>query len=250
MFGLKCKDFIQSSTGKTVRNRTQVYPTRLSTGSSGPGIVKLEFIKSPILQTTATTTGSLQLSTSVNIGKRGKPTLVTVSNNSYLTVNTGVYGYFRGYKENDTVQKVISVLGYLERKSNGYFFYSLNSYDDSIVLNSTDLFLKEENTNSIGQVITSGSTSEFSLATLSSIKIVNESRSPIPNTGTIVASFYLPASGEEYDLSPYFDYNKDYLSFPLTNKIETLYLCVSSQSEYNSGNISSEILSSLTWEEQ
>ena len=33
LIGLECKDFIQSSTGQDVRNRTQVYPTRLSTGS-------------------------------------------------------------------------------------------------------------------------------------------------------------------------------------------------------------------------
>ncbi len=247
--GLKCRDFIQSSTGKSVRNRTQVYPTRLATGSTGPSVIKLEFIKTPILQTTATTTGSLLLSSSVNIGKRGRPTLVTVSNNNYLSVNNGVYGYFRGYKENDAVQKVLSVLGYLERRADGYYFYSLNSYDDNIILNSTDLFLKEENTNSVGQVV-SGISTEFTLAPLSSVKIAAENRSPIPNTGTIVASFYIPASGEEYDLSPYFDYNKDYLSFPLTNKVESLYLCASSQSEYISNTVSTEISSSITWEEQ
>ena len=35
LVGIKCRDFIQSSTGKNVRNRTQVYPTRLATGSTG-----------------------------------------------------------------------------------------------------------------------------------------------------------------------------------------------------------------------
>ena len=34
LVGLKCRDFITSSLGQDVRNRTQVYPTRLSTGST------------------------------------------------------------------------------------------------------------------------------------------------------------------------------------------------------------------------
>lgn len=249
LVGLKCRDYIQSSTGKLVRNRTQVYPTRLATGSTGPGLIKLEFIKSPVLQTTATTTGSLLLSSSVDIGKRGRPTLISVTNSSYLSVGTGVYGYFRGSKQNDPVSKKLSILGYLERRTDGYYFYSLNSYDDNIILNTTDLFLKEENTNSIGQVI-SGITTEFTLAALSSIKVSAENRSPIPNTGVVVASFYIPATGQEYDLSPYFDYNKEYLSFPLTNKVESLYLCASSQAEYTSGISTTEISTSITWEEQ
>ena len=249
LIGLKCRDFIQSSTGRNVRNRTQVYPTRLSTGSTG--VLKLDLIKSPIFQTTSTTTGTIGLSSVVNIGKRGKSTLVLVNNSTYLSENTGVYGYFRGYYETDSTKKLISVLGYLENRGTtlGYYFYALNSTSDNIILSNTASFLKEENTNSIGTIV-SPLTSEFTLAQLSSIKVNPQIRSPIPKTGTIVASIYVPATGEEYDLTPYFDYNKEYLSFPLTDKVDSLYLCASSQSNFVSGSPVSEISASITWEEQ
>jgi hypothetical protein len=254
LIGLKCRESIQSSTGKSVRNRTQVYPTRLSSGSTG--VVKLDLVKSPIFQTTYSTTGTLSLSSSVNIGKRGKPTSVSVTNASYLSANTGVYGYMRGYYENDSTKKPISILGYLENRGtvDGYYFYALKSTSDNVVLydnpnSSPTTFLKEENHNPVGTII-SGTNTEFTLATLSSVKVNPQSRSPIPNTGTVITSIFIPASGQEFDLSSYFDYNKEYLSFPLTNKIESLYLCASSQTTYNSGTPAADVSTSLTWEEQ
>jgi len=369
LIGIKCRDYIQSSTGRDVRNRTQVYPTRLSSGSTG--VIKVDLLKTPIFQTTSTVLtpilNPLFLSSEVNIGKRGKPTLVTVplvvytgghqfvsattngitktaggsltattgttyegstgvltivtttshglttgntvtiannsltftcsldnysTNHTYprstdpssgstlsvtvvnsttFTVNVGqaqaeyirdigggTYGYFRGYLENDPTQRPISVLGYLENRgsdrtkgiqTDGYYFYALNSTSDNIILTTSEPFLREENSNPEGEGVSSA-TSEFTLAQLSSIKVNPQIRSPIPKTGTIVASLYIPASGEEYDLSPYFDYNKEYLSFPLTNIVESLYLCGSSQSTYNSGTPAAETSVSLTWEEQ
>jgi hypothetical protein len=249
LIGLKCRDFIQSSTGRNVRNRTQVYPTRLSTGSTG--VVRLDLLKSPIFQTTATTTGTLALSSTANIGKRGNPTLLSVNNSSYLAENTGVYGYFRGYYQNDTTQRPISVLGYLENRGAtiGYYFYALNSSTDSIILTTTNNFLKEENNDPTGAVV-SPNTTEFTLAALSSVKVNPQVRSPIPGTGTVVAGLFVPASGTQYDLSPYFDYNKEYLSFPLTNKVDSLYLCASTQTDYNVGSSAADISASLTWEEQ
>ncbi len=257
LIGIKCRDFIQSSTGKSVRNRTQVYPTRLATGSTG--VIKLDLIKSPIFQTTSTTSGSLSLSSNTSIGKRGKPTLLSVNNNNYLSEGTGVYGYFRGSFDGDATGRVISVLGYLERRSAitgtpGYYFYALNATSDTITLiASGNPFLKEENTTSVGVVIAdndvASSTTEFTLDQLSSVKVSPQVRSPIPKTGTIVASVYVPASGEEFNLQSYFDYNKEYLSFPLTNIVDSLYICGSSQNFY-SGIPAAEISASLTWEEQ
>ena len=368
LIGLKCKDQIQSSTGKNVRNRTQVYPTRLSTGSDG--VVKLDLLKSPIFQTTSIVTAVRTqdapiLTATANIGKRGKPTQVgintvlyagthqfvsatangitrsiggtitatdadydpvtgvlTITSNSHglsngntvtiaegsltftcsldnyatnhsyprttdptfgqsLTVSnaatntfdvnvgqavaeyirdigTGTYGYFRGYFQNDPSQKPISVLGFLENRgsdrtkdieTDGYYFYALEATSDNIILTADKPFLREENHNAIGNVVTSSS-SEFSLAQLSSVKINPQIRSPIPGTGTPVASIYIPASGEEYDLTPYFDYNKEYLSFPLTNKVDSLYLCASSSSTFGIGSTIANVSASLTWEEQ
>jgi len=366
LIGLKCRDFIQSSTGRNVRNRTQVYPTRLSTGSTG--VIKVDLLKTPIFQTTSIVTAStVSLDSGVNIGKSGKPTgvsiplvvytgghtfisattngitktaggtltvldatytgstgvltivttanhglsngnTVTIANNSLtftcsldnytdektyprstdpssgesltvlstptltsFTVNvgiayaeyirdigTGTYGYFRGYFENDPIKRPFSVLGYLENKgfdrtkgiqNDGYYFYALNSTSDNIVLRTEEPFLREENTTAKGDLVTS-TTSEFVLQQLSSIKVNPQIRSPIPKTGTVVASLYIPASGENYDLSPYFDYNKEYLSFPLTNVIESLYLCGSSQSPYDANAEVADVSASLTWEEQ
>lgn len=250
LIGLKCRDFIQSSTGRDVRNRTQVYPTRLSTGSSG--VIKVDLLKTPIFQTTSSTSGALSLSTEINIGKQGKPTSISVNNSNYLAANNGVYGYFRGRFETDATLRPITVLGYLEnRGTNDYYFYVLNSTSDNIILTTTEPFLKEENSNAEGEGV-SPTTTEFTLAQLSSVKVNPQIRSPIPKTGTIVSSLYIPASGENYDLSPYFDYNKEYLSFPLTNVIESLYLCGSSQAVYNVNAPvpAAEVSASLTWEEQ
>jgi hypothetical protein len=248
LIGLKCRDFIQSSTGRDVRNRTQVYPTRLSTGSTG--VIKVDLLKTPIFQTTSTTSGALSLSANVNIGKQGKPTAISVTNSTYLSANTGVYGYFRGFFETDATLRPITVLGYLEnRGTNDYYFYVLNSTSDNIILTTTEPFLKEENSNAKGEGV-SPITTEFTLAQLSSIKINPQVRSPIPKTGTVVSSLFIPASGENYDLSPYFDYNKEYLSFPLTNVIESLYLCGSSQAVYDANTAIAEVSASLTWEEQ
>ena len=369
LIGLKCRDFIQSSTGRNVRNRTQVYPTRLSTGSTG--VIKVDLLKSPIFQTTSLVTAvnasySPPLTADVNIGKSGSPTLVgintivyagthtfvsslangitrsiggtitasdavyapttgllTITSNSHglsngntvtfalgtftftctldnnatthsyprltdpnppgtaltvtvtdgntFTVNvgianaeyirdigTGTFGYFRGYFQNDSTQRKISVLGFLENRgsdrtkgvnTDGYYFNALSSTSDNIILTTTDPFLREENYDPVGNIVSS-TTSETTLAQLSSVKVSPQTRSPIPKTGTVVSSLFIPASGEEYDLSPYFDYNKEYLSFPLTNVVESLYLCGSSQIAYNSSAAAANVSASLTWEEQ
>ena len=368
LVGIKCRDFIQSSTGRNVRNRTQVYPTRLSSGSTG--VLKLDLIKTPIFQTESITTSvkaedDPYLNASINIGKRGKPTQVGIStvlyagahqfvsatangitrsiggtitatgadyngetgvltitsashglsngntvviaNNSltfkcsldnYATEHTyprttdpssgqsltvsnatsntftvnvgkafaeyirdigkGTYGYFRGYFESDPTQRPISVLGFLENRgsdrtkgieSDGYYFYALNSTTDNIVLTTNEPFLKEKDLDPQGNEVSSSS-SEFTLDQLSSIKVNPQIRSPIPGTGIIIVTLYIPASGEEYDLSPYFDYNKEYLSFPLTDTVDSLYLCASSQTNYYPSNSHATVSASLTWEEQ
>ena len=405
LIGLKCRDFIQSSTGQDVRNRTQVYPTRLSTGSTG--VIKLDLLKSPIFQTNALlVTAEPTLGADVNIGRRGKPTVVDVPQgvysgthtfvpgasdlaNAIASLNTstkyaitavtynsttgkitattgsahglsagteirilkesltftctldnnatqhsyprvtdpifdgiapggtnfdgaisgnysrpvrlltgtsgttlvfsvttdtssntaadvgsaaeyirdigeGVYGYFRGYFETDPAKKPISVLGFLENRGSdrtkninddGYYFFALESTSENIVLlgsgsTNAEPFLLEQNSSPKDGAGVTGITTEFTLDQLSSVKVNPQIRAPIPKTGTVVASLFVPASGENYDLATYFDYNKEYLSFPLTNVVESLYLCASSTTNYNSSTPQAEISASLTWEEQ
>ena len=254
LIGLKCRDFIVSSQGREVRNRTQVYPTRLSTGSEG-SVIKVDLLKTPIFQTTSTISGATPtISAEVNIGKRSKPTLITISNNNYLVEGTGVYGYFRGKFEGDASNKTITVLGYLERRLStsptpGYYFNALDATTASIILDANSTFLYEGQLSPNGVEVAAAS-NDFTLDALSSIKVVNPlTRAPIPKTGTIVASLFIPASGEEFDLSSYFDYNKEYLSFPLTNVVESLFVVGSSDKLFSDTAISSTS-ASITWEEQ
>ena len=175
-------------------------------------------------------------------------------------IGGGAYGYFRGAFKSDTTNKPITVLGYLENRGkdrtknidlDSYYFYALEATSDNIILNKgsiSDPFVRETDDKGDGTPTPDKGLSEFTLDPLSSIKVNDQLRAPIPKTGTIVASIYAPASGEEYDLSPYFDFNKEYLSFPLTDVVDSLYICASSQKPFTSftGNISA----SLTWEEQ
>jgi hypothetical protein len=63
--------------------------------------------------------------------------------------------------------------------------------------------------------------------------------------GTVVATFFVASGGNDFDLSPYFGYNKDYLSYPLTaTSGDTLYVMARSSSG------TSNISAALTWEEQ
>lgn len=77
---------------------------------------------------------------------------------------------------------------------------------------------------------------------------VNYSLSTGANTisgGTTVATFFIGAGGVDIDLAPYFGYNKDYLSYPLTAASgDSLYVFA----QAISGTINAS--ASLTWEEQ
>jgi hypothetical protein len=77
---------------------------------------------------------------------------------------------------------------------------------------------------------------------------VNYSLSTGANTitgGTTVATFFVGAGGVDIDLAPYFGYNKDYLSYPLT-AISGDSLYVFAQAVSGTVNVSA----ALTWEEQ
>jgi len=211
----------------------------------------------PVRLLTGTTGSTFVFSVMTDTSSNTAPDVASAA--EYIRdTNEGTYGYFRGYLENDPSQKPISVLGFLENRgfdrtknieNDGYYFFPLSPTSDNVVLTTNLPFLREENTTSVGNVVTS-TTSESSLNTLSSVLINPQIRSPIPKTGTSVATLFVPASGEDYNLSSYFDYNKEYLSFPLTNKIESLFICGSSSKEYGIGSKIGEISSSITWEEQ
>jgi hypothetical protein len=81
--------------------------------------------------------------------------------------------------------------------------------------------------------------------TLSPVEFTTTSGVNTITGGTTVATFFVGNGGVDIDLSPYFGYNKDYLSYPLAAVSgDTLYLFAQAASGTTS------MSGSLTWEEQ
>jgi len=269
LVGIKCRTEING-----VRNRVQIYPTRLATGvTSQSESMVVELRKTPVFQTLTQTSGTLSVNFGgIDIGRRGKRTLLPIGAGSgeisvsdvggnYIQPGEEIWGYFRYTIKGDTSGLAFTSLGKLDRDfdSGKYYFSAYEVTLEDILIRGTF--------NPCGQWSGPGPLNPdldnptpllnpyptSTLARLSAVETDSEQRSPIPGTGTTITTLFSPNSGEEYELSPYFDYNKDYLSFPLTDIQETLYICASSKSDYlESGNYVNrgEILASITWEEQ
>ena len=237
--------------------RDRVYPTRLSLGNSG-SYATVKLLKSPVFQTkdpvNGTFTTTYSIGGALNIGSIGKPTeLVSnnVNNVTYLEAGKSTYGYFKGFYDGDS-SNIITIFGLLQRSASGTYLF--NAYEKTnINLLVFGDFLRagefyEPNSSSLDA---SGFTpSDTPLTALSAISISTEQRTPIPGTGQQITTLFTPAnSGEQFPLQQFFDYNKDYLSFPLTNDIETLFVVASQSSTYN-GTASTTLTAALTWEEQ
>jgi hypothetical protein len=92
---------------------------------------------------------------------------------------------------------------------------------------------------------TSGVATFTSADALSPIEFTTSSGVTVITGGITVATFFVGTGGVDIDLAPYFGYNKDYLSYPLTATAgDTLYLFA--QSATGTINMSG----ALTWEEQ
>jgi hypothetical protein len=93
--------------------------------------------------------------------------------------------------------------------------------------------------------VVSGTPSFTSADSLSPIEFTTSSGVVTISGGTTVATFFVGEGGVDIDLAPYFGYNKDYLSYPLTAASgDALYVFAQS----SSGSINAS--ASLTWEEQ
>jgi hypothetical protein len=265
LIGIKCRKEING-----VRNRVQIYPTRLSTGvTSNSESLVVQLIKSPVFQTfdNPGVGATFALNNTgiggINIGQRGKKTLLPASSitqvGTYLQEGQSIYGYFRYTVEGDTSGLAFTMLGLLSKEGGSYYFSANEVTLDPIIIRGSFLRAGRWSGPNPSSPDLSSITTPFPTATLSRLSAVatdTEQRSPIPGTGTVVTTIFSPNSGAEYNLQPYFDYNKDYLSFPLTDLVDTLYICASSKSFYkDSDGIGSyvnrgEILASITWEEQ
>jgi hypothetical protein len=92
-----------------------------------------------------------------------------------------------------------------------------------------------------------------SIAQLSGASVSQDFRlSPVANTGNTIFSLYTNPGGSQYDLTDYFAYNKEYISFPLTNEVDILcaYTMWESTSATSQPSTQLSIVNSLTWEEQ
>lgn len=244
LFGLKAKQDILNRTGVGVRNRVQVYPTKLATANIGSTPVKMKVLKTPYFQPNVTTTNSFTLPSNYTITPNNIP--LSPSNTAYLTNNGDhVYGWFRA-----TIgQNPGTVFGKLYKDDGLYYFTLLETFSDDVVIQASIPFLKEGRFDIEGNTITGESESTITKERLSSVFVSTQIQVPVPRTGIEIASFFLKPGSDQFDLLSYFDYNKEYLSYPLTNQIDSLYL-VSDSSQTNSNTADASISASLTWEEQ
>jgi hypothetical protein len=92
-----------------------------------------------------------------------------------------------------------------------------------------------------------------SIAALSGASVSQDFKlAPVPETGNNVFSIYVNQGGSQFDLQDYFAYNKEYISYPLTNEVDILcaYAFWESTSASSQPTLPLSIVNSLTWEEQ
>lgn len=258
MFGLKAKENILNSNGFGIRNRVQVYPTKLATANFGNTPLKLDILKTPLFQPNIeTSTSGFSLTEQQVITPDNNPLSTSLlgvysapSNLDYLE-NDGdyVYGWFKARIGSSSG----TVFGRLMRNNGGlYYFTLLEVFSEPVTLYSGIDFLKDGRFTFNGEDITDDTLdtdTEVQKERLSSVFVTNTTQVPIPQTGTSVTSFFLKPGSDQFDLLSYFDYNKDYLSYPLTNVVESVYLAASSTGDFDA-NTSIEVNGSMTWEEQ
>ena len=170
------------------------------------------------------------------------------TSNGSIANNDEVYGWFRTYIDQNIPANHTTVFGILRYTDGKFLFTPKQSLIGNVYILPSSYFLVAKNYDNKGDILTSTPTSDDrEIERLSSVIVNNTNRRPIPNTGTEISNFFLSNGSEVYDLTPYFDYNKDYISYPLTNISDNLFVTVKTTT--NSGSVS-KIASSLTWEEQ
>lgn len=181
------------------------------------------------------------------------------------------------------------VLGRLYREGSNYYFSKYYSYPEEVKIAGAflperhlqvteypatyagtgwEMFTEIANTTLQGHTsygdqtkwdkLDTSNTSSFvtweEITRLSGVRIgQNLKLTPVSNTGIEVLSYYANAGGYQFDLQDYFAYNKEYLSFPLTDEVDIINV-------YGHYNINSQptltsinpfyVNTAVTWEEQ
>jgi hypothetical protein len=251
-YGLETKKVILSTReGNPVRNRVQVYPTKLSTNnaSAADDTVRLRFKKTPIFQSLVTTNATgFQLQDEYVIDNTNTELTFTHNDvtNPYIQNGEKVYGWFRGRID----AQGVTAFGELSKEGDKYYFEMLETFEGTVTLTTTEAFLPDLRFLKTGKPVgaTDVTKTVSTIEGLSSLNIATDPVVPIPNTGTNVATAYLQSGTEQFDLGAYFDYNKEYLSFPLTDIADSLYFAVDSDTfNYSDAD---NISLGVTWEEQ
>ena len=261
VYGLTSKTNITSSQGFQVRNRVQVYPTKLSAALTSTvaqaDSVKLELNKNAIYQedavysiledtppaygilpTDGTRLEVTGLATRLNSGN-------STGDFNGLSTTDKLYGWF--FVENTDGGNPRALFGYVYKLENNVFeFFPLESYTENLQFQPYRFLFAKQYAQD-GSEITSAQTIELEeIERLSSIQIVDKQQRPIAGTGTKLATFFLEKGTEYFDLSPYFDYNKDYISFPLTDVPDNLFFVLKADDT----TWNAKVGLALTWEEQ
>ncbi len=247
VYGLETKETIVSTQNRKIRNRVQVYPTQLSTINLGSVPVRVRLKKTPIFQSTFAVSGSFSLTAKYEITSDNNP--LPTSSTSYLEDGSYTYGWFRGLLEET---ENITVFGKLYRIGTDYYFDMIDTYIGKVELVAQS-FLRELRFNTVGTQLSSNDVKILTEKEgLSSVKIAVTNQVPVPNTGTNIATLYIQPGTEQLDMATYFDYNKEYLSYPLTNIADTLYFAVDAEGEINltSPTALATVGIGITWEEQ
>lgn len=246
VYGVETKKSIKSTReSNVVRNRVQVYPTKLSSANIGNDTVRLRFKKTPTFQTHVAPNGTFRLNGGYSIDNTNQP-ITQDGTADYLLNDTESFGWLRGR----IVSEAVTVFGRLYREADAYYFELLQSFEGEIELIDNGVFLPDLKFQADGKNIpytTTNTKYSEEKEGLSSVEIASNSVVPIAGTGINVATTYLRVGTEQFDLSPYFDYNKEYLSFPLTDIADSLYFAVDSDTVSTNTD---EISLGVTWEEQ
>lgn len=261
-FGLKAKEEILNASGVGVRNRVQVYPTKLSTANLGSTPVKLKVLKTPYFQPNTTPTNGVTFTFESSYTITSDNLAIPPTNGSltYLTTEGDfLYGWIRAELGSPT--QVGTIFGRLLYTGGQYYFTLLETYGVAVKIPAGAVFLKEGRFTPRNENVTVNSEFSSTKERLSSVFISNQIQCPVPKTGTEIVAFFLKSGSDQFDLLSYFDYNKDYLSYPLTNQIESLYLAIETSDNVRTSTaagqpagrnvpLATSINASLTWEEQ
>lgn len=242
VYGLETKREITSSDGFKVRNRVQVYPTKMSTANLGATPIRLRMKKTPLFQTAANPSITFNLTAPHTVTAENLE--LTTNTPTYLDDGESIYGWFRG-----TIgASSLTVFGKLYKISTSYYFEILENYNGIVTL-SNGKFVHDLRFGPDGDnLATDVSKVIEEKEGISSVVIATDTQVPVAGTGIDVATLYLKAGTEQIDLSTYYDYNKEYLSYPLTDFADSLYLSV--DTEDLASTTPSNLSISITWEEQ